>query len=66
VLASTGSTEAGGDKSAWVNEMFDTVDADVGVTAVIWFDHDKETNWRTDSSPGSQAAFVARLANRSR
>jgi hypothetical protein len=46
--------------------MFDTVEADDGVAAVIWFDHDKETNWRTDSSPATQATFAARLSNRPR
>jgi hypothetical protein len=46
--------------------MFRAVEGDPLVDAVVWFDHDKETNWRTDSSDATQAAFVARLAQRER
>ena len=42
--------EAGGDKAAWIVEMFSWLDANDDVGAVIWFEHDKETDWRIRSS----------------
>ena len=64
VLTSVGSTDAGGDKAAWVRSMFSVLRTDPQVTALVWFDHDKETNWRMDSSPSSLAVFAEELAAR--
>jgi hypothetical protein len=47
--------EQGGDKAAWIHELFDlAVERDVRV--LVWFDHDKETDWRLASSPEAAAA----------
>jgi len=47
--------EQGGDKAAWLRALFDlAVDRDV--RALVWFDHDKETDWRLASSPAAAAA----------
>lgn len=64
MLTSVGSTEAGGDKAAWVRSMFSVLNSDPQVAALVWFDHDKETNWRMDSSPSSLAVFAEELAAR--
>ncbi|HEX7095701.1 MAG TPA: glycosyl hydrolase [Acidimicrobiales bacterium] len=69
VVAAVASAEAGGDKALWIRAMFRSVRADPKSVAVIWFDHDKETNWRIDSSEASlhaireEAAFQVSYVN---
>ncbi len=55
-LAEVASTELGGDKAAWVDDML-LSKAFPRVTAIIWFNEDKETDWRIESSLGSLEAF---------
>ncbi|MEO7754082.1 MAG: hypothetical protein ABIS35_11790 [Terracoccus sp.] len=57
VVGETGCTEVGGDKAAWVTDMFASLADHPEIRGVTWFDFDKETNWRIDSSPGSLDAF---------
>lgn len=59
VYASVGSSEAGGDKAFWIEAMFESVRTDPNSVALIWFDHDKETDWRVESSEASLDAFRA-------
>lgn len=60
-VAETASTEHGGDKGAWVQDMFaDSVRYD-RLEAIVWFDEDKETDWRIDSSRAALASFQAAL-----
>ncbi len=54
------SAERGGDKATWVKEMFTSM-AFERVTAIIWFNEDKETDWRVQSSPASLEAFKTTL-----
>ena len=61
MLAEVGSAEAGGDKAAWIADMFAQLAARPDIRAFIWFDLDKETDWRIASSPASAAAFVSGL-----
>jgi len=61
-IAEVGCTEQGGDKAAWVSDMFARVCADPRVDAVVWFNADKETDWRINSSPAALAAFQGGLA----
>lgn len=52
------SSEKGGDKAAWIRDAFQQIRAKyTQIRAVVWFDIDKETDWRIDSSPESLAAF---------
>ena len=44
------------DKAEWIRKMFDSR-AFPNLQAVIWFDENKERDWRVDSSSGAQAAF---------
>ena len=62
LIAETASTELGGSKAAWIGELFDWWARRPQVTAVVWFHHDKETDWRIDSSPSAAAAFSAGLS----
>ncbi len=57
-VAETGSTEHGGDKAAWVQDMFTTRSFD-RLEAIIWFNENKETDWTVDSSQSTLASFQA-------
>jgi endoglucanase len=48
--------EHGGDKAQWVREMFAST-AFPRLEAVVWFNENKETDWRVDSSAETLQAF---------
>lgn len=56
-IGEVGCAELGGDKSAWISDMWNTLAAWPQVRSVTWFDFDKETDWRIDSSSTSLTAF---------
>ncbi|SET88018.1 Glycosyl hydrolase family 26 [Geodermatophilus poikilotrophus] len=58
------SAEEGGDKADWVTDLVAYLDEQADVAAFVWFDHDKEADWRITSSPASAAAMRAALAGR--
>jgi hypothetical protein len=63
LIGEMASTERGGDKGAWIDGMIPALKADYPmIRGVVWFDVNKETDWRISSSPGSEQAFV-RMAN---
>jgi hypothetical protein len=45
IVAQTASTTAGGDRDAWLREMFAFLAADTNAVGFIYFDIDKETDW---------------------
>lgn len=51
--------EAGGDKPAWIRDLVRDLAAQRNVTGFVWFDHDKETDWRLTSSPESAEAMAS-------
>ncbi|MCP9272174.1 glycoside hydrolase family 26 protein [Mycolicibacterium arenosum] len=53
--------EAGGDKPAWIGDLVRELSGQRNVTGFVWFDHDKETDWRLTSSPESAQAMAAAL-----
>mgnify|MGYP002779675320 FL=1 len=55
-FAELASTEAGGDKGEWVEEMLESR-AFPRLEAIVWFSEDKGVDWRIQSSQGSVAAF---------
>lgn len=61
-LAEVGCTERGGDKAAWVTDMFARVAVDSRIAALVWFNANKETDWRVSSSAASLRAFRTSLA----
>ena len=61
-VAETASPEVGGDKAAWITDMFAWLAQHPEVRGFTWFDHQKETDWRLDSSPAALDAFRAGLA----
>lgn len=59
MIAETASAEEGGDKAAWIRETVEAMpERFPQVRALIWFNLDKETDWRVESSPASLRAFV--------
>jgi len=62
MIGEMASTEEGGDKAAWIDGMVPALrDSFPMIKGLIWFDIDKETDWRISSSSGSEQAF-ARMA----
>lgn len=66
VIGETASAEAGGAKNNWISGLVPYLAAQSDVTGFFWFDQNKETDWRIDSSSASSAAFSAALAARRR
>lgn len=57
-IAETGSSELGGNKAQWISDMFAQIpSAFPRVRGVVWFDANKETDWRVESSDASLTAF---------
>ncbi|WP_255769250.1 glycoside hydrolase family 26 protein [Pseudarthrobacter sulfonivorans] len=67
LIAETASSEAGGDKAAWNTQLVSYLAAQPDVAGFVWFNMQKETDWRINSSSTSAAAFKnalrARLAS---
>ena len=61
MIAETASAEVGGDKATWISGMFAELAARHDIRGFIWFDLNKETNWRIASDPTSAAGFRAGL-----
>lgn len=58
IIAETGCCESGGDKAEWIETAFKSI-ANLfdRIEILIWFDVDKECDWRMASSPHSLNAF---------
>ena len=60
IIPETASAEVGGDKGAWITAMHQDLKTDFSaIRAVVWFDINKETDWRINSSPSALAAYTA-------
>ncbi|MEY9848650.1 glycoside hydrolase family 26 protein [Streptacidiphilus sp. BW17] len=62
-LTEVGCTELGGDKAAWITAMFAAVAGDTRIGGLMWFNADKETDWRVWSSPAALSAFRTGIAS---
>jgi hypothetical protein len=59
LIGEMASAEGGGDKGAWIDAIIPTLKADYPlIKGLVWFDVNKENDWRIRSSAGSEAAFV--------
>lgn len=65
-LTEIGSAEVGGDKAAWIKATFARLTAFSSVGALIWYDKRDSVlqDWRIQSSPRAEAAFVRAIAGR--
>jgi hypothetical protein len=60
MLPETASAEVGGDKGAWIADMHQKIKTQyTDIKGVVWFDINKETDWRIASSPTALAAYKA-------
>ncbi len=58
MIAEVGCAEEGGSKERWIEEAFETLKKEfVRVRALIWFNANKECDWRIESSLNSFHAF---------
>ena len=59
MIGEMSSGEAGGDKGKWIDEIIPTLRTNFPlIKCVVWFDINKEEDWRISSSPGAEAAFI--------
>lgn len=65
MIAETASAGSGASKAAWITDAFSVQIPQVfpAIKAVIWFDENKETDWRIESSPASLQAFIKAIAS---
>ena len=65
MIAETASTEQAGNKAAWITDAFtrQLPHAFPKIKAVVWFNENKETDWRIESSHAAQAAFASAIAS---
>lgn len=64
MISETASAEAGGSKADWNTALVSFLAAQPDVTAFVWFHHNKEVDWRINSSAASATALAAALAAR--
>jgi mannan endo-1,4-beta-mannosidase len=58
MVSETGSCELGGDKGAWITRARNDIKASFPrVKAFVWFNENKECDWRAESSTGALDAF---------
>jgi Glycosyl hydrolase family 26 len=58
MIAETASAEEGGNKADWIRQGFEELPLKLPrIRAVIWFDENKEADWRVNSSMASLAAY---------
>lgn len=63
MISETASTEQGGDKAAWITDAFAKLPVRFPrVVSLTWFNYNKETDWRVNSSATSLAAFKTAVA----
>jgi endoglucanase len=59
MLTEWASTEIGGNKAQWITDSFNTIKNKYDkISAVIWFNENKETNWLINSSPEALSAYI--------
>ena len=64
LVTETASTEVGGSKPDWNTALIPYLLSQPDVSGFVWFDFDKETDWRIDSTSASATALANALAAR--
>lgn len=57
LIMEVASNEHGGDKAAWIRDMFVQLPNFPRIRGFTWFNRNRETDWRIASSPASKQAF---------
>ena len=63
MVAEMASTELGGDKAAWITATFAALKNHPEIIGFVWFNFNKETDWRIQSSAAATSAFAAGVAD---
>ena len=64
IIGEMSSAQVGGDKAKWIDAIVPTLRTNFPlVKCLIWFDINKERDWRISSSPESEAAFIRMAKN---
>jgi beta-mannanase len=63
VIGETASAEQGGSKAAWITDMFTQLRNNPQIVAFTWFNYNKETDWRIQSSKSATAAYAAGVSD---
>lgn len=64
IIGEFASTEEGGDKAAWIRDVFSAIrNKYPQIRAIIWFHIAKETDWRINSSEASLNAYREAVAD---
>lgn len=64
MVSETASAEAGGSKANWITNAYGSEVANMPrIKAIIWFNMNKETDWRITSSTTTKNAFRTAVAN---
>ncbi len=58
-ITEVGSAEQGGNKARWITDALRTVSNDARIGGFVWFNANKETDWRIESSAAAQGAYRA-------
>jgi beta-mannanase len=66
LVAETSSSEQGGSKAEWNTSLVSYLASQADVTALVWFNFNKEADWRINSSVASASALRTGLASRPR
>lgn len=61
-ISEVGSTEIGGNKAMWVSDFFAYLSSSPDISGFTWFNVNKETDWRIESSESSLAAYRSGLS----
>jgi beta-mannanase len=62
-ISEVGCSEQGGDKAAWIADMFATMRSHPEIRSLIWYDLLKGSDWRVTSSAEATAAFAEGAAD---
>ncbi|MDT7753836.1 MAG: hypothetical protein QOG94_2136 [Solirubrobacteraceae bacterium] len=57
-IAEVGTSADGGDKAAWIRDMFARARGMDRLDAIVWFNENKERDWRAAPTPQIAAAFA--------
>ena len=59
MIGEMSSAQLGGDKGKWIHDILPTLRASFPlIKCLVWFDINKEADWRISSSPEAEAAFI--------
>lgn len=62
LIAEVACAEDGGSKPEWIRDLVRELDACPDVVGFVWFDHNKETDWRLTSSSAAAHAMADALS----